>query len=112
MSAETGLIAQKTIDQAAQLLLEAAPAGSEVILFGSYARGEADESSDIDFMVVEPEVKGQRAESLRLRKVLGSIPASFDVLVVSRELFESWKGGVNSVVARAYQEGRHYAART
>ena len=103
------LISQETIDAAAELLLEAAPAGSEVILFGSYARGDACADSDLDFMVVEPEVKGKRAESVRLRKALGSIRASIDVLVVSRQLFESWKQLPSNVIYWAAREGRVYA---
>jgi predicted nucleotidyltransferase len=35
-----------TIEEAANRLLRAAPAGSEVILFGSYARGDAREDED------------------------------------------------------------------
>lgn len=106
---ENGLIDQETIDRAARLLLEAAPAGAEVILFGSYARGDANPDSDLDFMVVEPVVKGKRAESVRLRKALGSIRASIDVLVVSRPLFESWKHIPSNVIYWASQEGRVYA---
>lgn len=109
---EKGLIPQETIDGAARLLLEAAPAGSEVILFGSYARGDARPDSDLDFMVVEPTVKAKRSESTRLRKALGSIRASIDVLVVSRQLFESWKQIPSNVIYWAAQEGRVYARRS
>lgn len=104
-----GLIPRETIDRAAAMLLEAAPAGSEVILFGSYARGEATEHSDLDFMVVEPFVEGQMAEMTRLRRVLRDLRIPVDVLVVSREGFEAWKGQVNTVVSRAAREGRSYA---
>lgn len=109
VTTDKGLISQETIDRAARLLLEAAPAGSEVILFGSYARGDAGPDSDLDFMVVEPVVKGRRAESVRLRKALGSVGAPVDVLVVGRELFESWKLIPSNVIYWAAQEGRVYA---
>lgn len=97
------------IDQTARMLQEAAPAGSEVILFGSHARGEAGPNSDADFMVVEPEVDDPWREAVRLRRHVGKVPLAMDVIVVSRELFEAWKGGVNSVVARANREGKRYA---
>lgn len=106
------LIPQQTIDRAAAMLLEAAPAGSEVILFGSYARGDANTESDLDFMVVEPVVKGQHAEMIRLRQILRELRVPVDVLVVSRAGFEAWKGQVNTVVSRAAREGRSYARTT
>lgn len=111
MSATTdnGLIPRETIDRAAHLLLEAAPAGSEVILFGSYARGDARPGSDLDFMVVEPLVRARRAEMVRLREALRQLDVPADVLVTSRAVYEAWKDGINSVVARAHRDGRRYA---
>ena len=100
----------ETIDQAARMLLEAAPQGSEVILFGSYARGNATAQSDLDFMVVEPLVTGARSEMVRLRQVLRPLHVPVDVLVVSREGFEAWKDKINNVVYEAAREGRRYAA--
>ncbi len=107
---KTGLIPQETIDRAAAMLLAAAPQGSEVILFGSYARGEADADSDLDFMVIEPVVNGQRTEMVRLRQVLRPLRIPVDVLVVSREGFDAWKDKINNVVHEAAREGRRYAA--
>ncbi len=105
-----GLIPQATIDRAAHLLLDAAPEGSEVILFGSYARGDATADSDLDFLVVEPLVSGARTEMVRLRQVLRALRIPVDVLVVSREGFEAWKDKINNVVYEAAREGRSYAA--
>jgi predicted nucleotidyltransferase len=104
------LIDRQTIDRAAAMLLEAAPRGSKVILFGSYARGDANENSDLDFMVVEPTVRSRRDEMVRLREVLRGIPVPVDVLVVDRELFDAWKDKINNVVREAAREGRVYAA--
>lgn len=104
------LIGQEVIDRAAHMLLEAAPAGSEAILFGSYARGDAHADSDVDFLVIEPRVAGQRSEMVRLRQVLRPLTIPVDVLVVSREGFEAWKDKINNVVYQAAREGRSYAA--
>ncbi len=104
------LIPQDTIDRAAGLLLDAAPPGSQVILFGSYARGDANANSDLDFLVIEPTVKSRRAEMVRLRDVLRGLAIPVDVLVVDRELFEAWKDKINNVVREAAREGKVYAA--
>ena len=107
-SIQPALIPQETIDQAARLLLDAAPAGSEVILFGSYARGDANADSDLDFMVVEPDVTDARAESVRLRRAAAGVRAPMDVLVVSRQRFERWRTFVSTAAAEAHREGKVY----
>lgn len=103
------LISPETIERAARMLLDAAPLGSVVILFGSYARGDARVGSDLDFLVVEPSVTDRHAEMVRLREVLRELDVPVDVLVTSQAVYEAWKTGVNSVLARAHREGRRYA---
>lgn len=63
----------KLIDAAARALLDAAPAGSRVILFGSRANGTARPDSDLDFLVVEPKVEDRFGETFRLRQAVGAV---------------------------------------
>jgi predicted nucleotidyltransferase len=65
------------------MLVSAAPLGSRVILFGSQATGAADSRSDIDFLVVEPEVRNRVHEMLRLADTLRPLRLAVDVLVIS-----------------------------
>ncbi len=102
------MIDPQTIDEAVRRLLAATPVGSEIILFGSYARGEAHEDSDLDFLVVEPTLTSRREEMVRLRQVLRPLHIPADVLVVSRDVFESWKDTPNNVVSHAAKEGRSF----
>jgi len=90
------------------MLLAAAPPGSKVILFGSYARGEADERSDLDFLVIEPGAVPEFDEMVRLGKVLGGLGVGSDVLVASEETFQYWLDTPNTVYYRAAREGRVY----
>ena len=69
--------------QAAQLLGEAAKP-ARVILFGSYARGDAGEESDLDFLVVEPTLLDKFGEMVRLHQVLRPLRIAADVLVCSQ----------------------------
>jgi predicted nucleotidyltransferase len=101
------MVGEKTIREAVDRLLRAAP-GSTVILFGSYARGQASEQSDLDFLVVEPQVSDAMGEMVRLRQVLADLPAAVDLLVVSRERFEYWRDTPNTVISRAAREGTAY----
>jgi hypothetical protein len=65
----TTIFAMQVVDEtliveAGQRLAAAAP-DAQVILFGSHTRGEASPRSDIDFLVVEPEVDSEAEESVR-----------------------------------------------
>jgi uncharacterized protein len=102
------VIDQHVISEAARLLLRAAPTGSEVILFGSHARGDAKPDSDLDFLVVEPQVESRHAEMVRLRDVLRPLRVPADVLVTSRAVFEDWRDTPNNVLFEAWTEGRPF----
>ena len=81
-----------------------------VILFGSRARGEEREESDVDLVVVEAEPFGpersRHKEMVRLYKVLADFPVSADVLVYSHEEVDYWRDSLNHVLARALREGK------
>ena len=98
------MIDEATIRKAVELLLAAAP-GARVIVFGSQARGEADDRSDLDLLVIEPEVKTPRAEMVRLGGVLGELGIAADVVVMSQERFDYWKDTPNTLAYRVRKEG-------
>ncbi len=85
------MIDEATIEKAAVLLREAAP-GAKVIVFGSYANGDAREDSDVDFMIVQADVESAGAEAERLGKALRPLGISADVHVTSEETFDYWAG--------------------
>ena len=101
---------QATIEKAVDLLLEAAPAGSRVILFGSHARGDARPDSDLDFLVIEPRVADHRAEMVRLHHVLQPMRVPADVLVTTATDFEEWHDTPGTVIYEAAKEGRIFDA--
>ncbi len=103
------MIDEAMISKAIDLLRQAAP-GATIIVFGSCARGEANENSDLDVLVVEPQVTARRAEMARLRNVLRPLRIPADVLVVSHKTFEEWSDTPGTVVFEAAQEGRVFHA--
>ncbi len=103
------MIDEAVIEKAVQLLRCETP-GATIILFGSHARGQAREESDLDFLVVEPEVRARREEMVRLRDVLRPLKVPVDVLVISRKTFEEWADTPGTVIYEAAREGRVFDA--
>jgi predicted nucleotidyltransferase len=98
------------IQEAGRRILAAAPKGSRVILFGSHARGEAHKHSDLDFLVIEPEVEDRGKESVRLRSTLDGMLVPADVIVVSEKRAREWRDAQGSLIHAALAEGRELAA--
>ena len=82
----------------------------QVILFGSRARGDDRENSDIDLIVVEAEPFGpgrsRHKELVRLYHALAGFHVPADVLVYSHEDIDYWRDSLNHVLARALREGK------
>jgi uncharacterized protein len=95
-----------TIERAGRALIEATAAPAKVILFGSRARGDSDDRSDFDFLVIEREVEDRFGEMARLGRILGRLLIPADVLVVSEQHARRW-GAVNgTMIHEAISEGR------
>jgi predicted nucleotidyltransferase len=100
-------IPESTILEAVRLLNEAAP-GADVVLFGSFARGEQAEHSDLDFLVIEPEVRSRRDEIIRLRLTLRPLRVPVDILVVSASAFSDLARIPGTVYYWAHKHGRRF----
>lgn len=79
---------------------------SRVILFGSYGRGDPDAGSDLDLMVVKPEVPDPYTEMIRLHEVVGNIGPGVDVLVYSEAEYQRRSRVPSTVLYWARREGR------
>ncbi len=96
---------QNKIKSAVNLLVDAShPA--KIILFGSQARHEATEDSNIDLMVVVDELKDKESETLALYRALWKEKIYADVVLVSQEHFDYWKDTANHICNEAALDGR------
>jgi predicted nucleotidyltransferase len=79
---------------------------SRVVLFGSQARGTATKWSDVDLLVVLPNVSDKRRAAIEIRRSLGDLPVSKDILVTTPEEIARRGHLVGGVLRAALREGR------
>jgi predicted nucleotidyltransferase len=76
-----------------------------IIVFGSYARGDTDLHSDLDLLVVLPEVDHKRKTAVAMRRVLSDLPVSKDVVVTTPDEIEKRRTSTWHIIARALDDG-------
>lgn len=96
---------QRPLADAVQRIL-AVSQPSKIILFGSQARGDADENSDLDLMVIEPSVENTALEAARLYRAVGWVGKGVDILVYSEPEFARRSTVPGTVLHQASIEGR------
>lgn len=99
------MIDEATIIEAGRRIAAAAPE-ARVILFGSHARDDASPESDLDLLVIEPEVENAATESVRLHRTLRGLGIPADVVVVDEDIARRRSKVAGTMVERALREGR------
>ena len=100
------MLSAAQLTQAAQRLAMAATRPATVIVFGSYARGDASEASDLDLLVIEPELPDKAAEYLRLKAAVGRIGVGVDLLLFARREFDRRSQVPGTLPFWALKEGK------
>ncbi len=78
----------------------------QVILFGSQARENTDQHSDIDLLVVFAELSDKRKMAIDIMNALSDLPVAKDIIVSTPEELESSRTRIGSVLRYAQQEGK------
>jgi predicted nucleotidyltransferase len=99
------MVTRPEIDEAVRILAQAA-APARIVLFGSHARGDARPDSDLDFLVIEPQVEDRAREMVRLRRLLRPLRVPADILVYSAEEVVRWGEQPGSALYWALREGK------
>ena len=92
--------------QAAIERLVAAAQPTRIILFGSRARGDADDRSDVDLLVIKRAVTDRYEELVQLNQALRGLLLPVDLLLVSEQEFEERASQAGTVEHAARCEGR------
>ena len=78
----------------------------QVVLFGSQARGTATGSSDVDLLVVLPEIPDKRRTAVEIRRALGDLPICKDIVVTTPDEIARRGHLVGNVLRSALREGK------
>jgi predicted nucleotidyltransferase len=105
------VLSAETIALAATRITAAAHAPIKVILFGSYARGDANEGSDLDFLVVEQDIPDPAGEYLKLHKAASGCGTGIDILLMTVADFEKKRNWWTTPVYAAAREGKVFYER-
>lgn len=100
------MLSPAAITSVAERIVAAASSPAKVILFGSYARGDASEDSDLDLLVVERTVPDHTGEYLRLRDAVGNLGIGVDLLLLAEDDFEERRGWWTTPIYWATREGK------
>ncbi len=98
------MISRELIQAAVKTLADGARP-QRIILFGSHARGDAREDSDLDLLVIEEDVPDRAREMVRLRRLLRPLRVPADVLVYSADEVARWGDQPGSALFWALREG-------
>ncbi|MDQ6760314.1 MAG: nucleotidyltransferase domain-containing protein [Acidobacteriota bacterium] len=80
-------------------------APERVVLFGSHARGDADEGSDVDLMVLFSDIDNPRDRAAEIYSDLAGCGFAKDILVSTVSRFERYRNVPNTVYWPASREG-------
>ena len=100
------MLTPQAIAATAERIAAAASHPARVIVFGSYARGEATEDSELDLLVIEKQVVDHTREYLNLREAVGSIGVGVDLLLLSEPEFEKRRRWWSTPIYWAEREGK------
>ncbi len=77
-----------------------------IILFGSYARGEAGQDSDLDLFVELDSPLPARGRATRIKQLFDPYPFPMDIVVYTPDEVNYWKQAAASLVSSVLREGR------
>jgi len=99
------MISDETLSKVRERLVDGF-APNRIILFGSQARGTADDRSDVDILVVCSFAGKRRHLMLEMDRALSGLDNAFDVLILTPEEFQRDSLIPGTVGRYAYKEGK------
>ncbi len=99
------MVTQQVLNEATQRLIDQF-GPTRIILFGSHARGTADDRSDVDLLVVCPVAGRKRDLMVAMDRALAGLGIARDVIVLTPEEYERDRHIPGTVARPASLEGK------
>jgi len=99
------MISDETLNEIRQRLVDGFHP-DKIILFGSQARGTADDRSDVDILVICPVTGSRRVLTLAIDRALWGLRLARDIVVLTPEEFEQDRQIPGTIARPASLEGR------
>jgi predicted nucleotidyltransferase len=100
------MLNQEGLDSVVDRAASAASGPAKLLIFGSYARGDATEDSDLDLLVIEPSFVDKAEEYVRIRSAIGRLDIGVDLLLYTEEEFARRSAVPGTLPYWAKREGR------
>ncbi len=78
----------------------------KVVLFGSWARGDARPDSDLDLLIIEESQLPRHKRAGRYRRALMGVCPSKDIVVWTPQEIEDWRHVTNAFITSVLAEGK------
>jgi predicted nucleotidyltransferase len=99
------LITQEQIDYVVSVISETEKP-DKIVLFGSYANGDATEDSDLDLLIVKNSDIPTNKRCRELRKRLRGIKIPLDLLMYTQEEILEWKDTKTAFITQVLESGK------
>lgn len=99
------MINQEQIDQIVQTIIEEYKP-SKIILYGSYAYGQPTKDSDLDLLIIKDDESSGVERNRKVRNILKDFTFPVDVIVKSKQEYETFKDIVGTVIYPANKYGK------
>ncbi|MBU0651045.1 nucleotidyltransferase domain-containing protein [bacterium] len=78
----------------------------KVVLFGSYAKGNPSENSDLDLIIIKDSSEPRYKRANVIRKELRGMKIPIDLLVYTNDEIYKWKDNKSAFVTKALKSGK------
>ncbi len=99
------MLAQNQLDEIVRRIVKHY-SPKRIILFGSYAKGQATVDSDLDLLIIKETALPRYKRGREVRKYLRGLKIAIDLIVYTEEEIQKWKDVKTAFITTVLEEGK------